>query len=144
MKNGDIEKLPKFVGIAADLHYARKDWIYNLVKKLNPNTVVVIPEGSGLEQSIRDIVLLRGDLYLRQFEPSVHERQFLSKAKQNELVDYMFLSYLKFNDGFLFVFPKKFVSSKKSRPVHYSRRLQDIIINAYTIGVRSDVIKVEN
>jgi hypothetical protein len=142
-KIDDPQKLPRFVGIVADYHYARKDWIYNLIMKLKPHTVVVLPEGAGLKESIRDVVLLRGDLHLKEFQVSAQEKDFLTFSAQKALNDYLFLSYLKFNKGFLMVFPRKFQSKKDARPDSYGHRIQDIIINAYIMDIRSDRIEVE-
>lgn len=141
----DIQELPKYVGIVADLHYGRKDAISYLISNLRSKSVVVLPNGGGLEDSFRNQVLLRGNLYIKEFSVLESDLQFMTTKTANKISDRLFLAFMKETRGHLFIFPHRYrVKERGSQTIHYSRRVQDMIINAYTMDVKHTVVYPED
>ena len=141
MKKGDIQSLPKVVGVLADFHYTKQDWIKTLILKVRPNTVITTTTGGGMEDILERLAVLRGDLYYKQFTIDQWEEQVKGKRHAKKLQDYLFLSYIKFNKGFLFLFPAKY--NTRTVGMHYSGRMQDIIILAHKMGIPYDIIPAD-
>lgn len=140
----EIKKLSRNVGIVIDQQFPRKDVAYHLISQLKPGSIVVTPSGGGLEAVIRETVLLRGNLHLREFHVTQHELTYMSSNKASEIQDYLFLSYLKKTKGHLIIFPWKYTSKVKGGAQQYARRVQDMIINAYTMDVNTTIVRPED
>lgn len=136
-----FKKLPRFVGIAADKHYSKKKYIRNLLEHLRPGSVVVLVNGTDLQGYIRDYALLRTDLYVKEWSSEPFEDDTLALAKKVKLNDHMFLSYLKFFKGRLFIFPHEYPKDSRGEEVTYSGRMQNLIISSYLSEVPYDIIK---
>ena len=137
-KKGEISSLPKVVGVMADFHYTKQEWVKTLILKVRPNTVITTTTGGGMEELLERLSVLRGDLFYKKFTTDEWEEHIRGARHAIKLRDYMFLSYIKFNNGFLFLFPAKYPT--KIAGMNYSTRMQDIIILAHKMGVRYDII----
>ena len=137
----DFKKLPRYIGIAADKHYSKKKYIQNLLDNIRPGSVVVLVNGTDLEGYLRDYCLLRTDLYVKEWSSSPFEEDTLSLARNAKLNDHMFLSYLKFFKGRLFIFPHEYPKDARGETVTYSGRMQNLIISSYLLDVPYEVIK---
>jgi hypothetical protein len=134
-----IDRLPRFIGIAADYH-TKQEWVHSLISQLRPNTVVVTNVG-GMEERIEKSVAFRGDLYFKLFESDEWEEQLSGRTHAARLRDYLFMTYLKFNKGFLFAFPAKY--DTVAIGMQYSKRMQDLIILAHQMKVPYEIIATE-
>lgn len=141
----EIKTLPKYVGIVADLHYGRKDAIAYLINNLKSKSVVVLPNGGGLEDTFRNHILLRGNLYIKEFEVTESDLRFMTTKTANKISDKLFLSFMRETGGHVFIFPHRYRShGKEGQTINYSRRVQDIIINAYIMNVKHTVVYPED
>lgn len=141
MKKGDISTLPRVVGVLADQHYQRQELIHNLILGVRPNTVITTTTGGGMEQLLERLAVLRGDLFYKQFTVDEWEQKLRGRRHATKLQDHMFLTYLKFNNGFLFLFPAKY--NTKTIGMQYSKRMQDMMIFAHQMKIPYDIISVE-
>lgn len=141
----EIKELPKYIGIVADVHYARKDAISYIISNLSSKSVVVLPSGGGLEDSIRNQTLLRGNLFVKDFEVSESDLRHMTQKTANKVSDKLFLSFLKEVKGHVFIFPHRYrTRGKGGDNISYSRRVQDLIISAYTMNVKHTVVYPED
>lgn len=142
MSGPKISKLPKYIGIFADYHYPKRHLIHNLIMQLNPRSTVVTTELSGIEDFIERTSVLRGNLFFKKFESDPWEEQTSSKNKAEKVRDYLFISYLKFMKGRLFIFPQEYDTATFG--VQYSKRTQEIILLAHTLKVKYSIISSED
>lgn len=140
-QKGDIQKLPRVVGVMADYHYTKQEYVSSLVLQVRPNTVITTTTGGGMEEILERISILRGDLYFKAFTSDPWEEAFKGKKHAAKLRDFLFVNYLKFNKGFLFLFPAKY--DTRTIGLQYSKRMQDIIILAHQLQVPYDIILAE-
>ena len=134
----DALKLPRAVGILADRSYPKREWIHHLVQQLKPKSVVVTTTG-GVEHFLEKTVERRGDLYFKCFGIEDWE-ETLSRRKQEQLRDWMFLQYMNHLHGCVIVFPQVFESAYGEG---FSKRINDLVITAYTINVPVEIIARE-
>ena len=140
-RNADVKKLPTHVGILADPNYEHRQWIHNLLLQLKPQSVVVTSQTAKINEFLEKTTVLRGDLYFKQFETDPWERRVTSPAKAEKVRDYLFLSYLKHFQGHLFFFPVYYDTN--SYGMHYSRRMQEVILLAHQLKIAYDIIQVD-
>lgn len=141
-KRKEISKLPRYVGIMADQAYTRHSWVKNLILQVRPNTIISTTTGGGMEHTLERLSVLRGDLYFKAFVSDPWEEQAAGKNHAARLRDYLFMSYLKFNKGFLFLFPAEYDTGTIG--LRYSKRMQDVIILAHQLGVSYDIIRADD
>lgn len=140
-KRKSIKKLPKYVGMLADSNYEYRTWIHNLILELNPESVVVTAESFGVDAFIEKIAVLRGDLHFKKFENDPFELRVNSPAKAERVRDFMFLSYVKHNQGHLFFFPVWYDTGPYG--MSFSKRMQSVILLAHQMKLPYDIIRVD-
>lgn len=140
-RSTDIRKLPKYVGILADPNFEQRAWIHTLLLEVNPETVIVTSQTPKIDEFIEKIAVLRGDLYFKKFETDPWELKASSAAKAEKVRDYLFLSYIKYQKGQMFFFPVWYETGMYG--MHYSKRMQDVILSTHQLKIPYDVIRVD-
>jgi len=135
------KKLPRYVGIYLDQHYQMFPWVEKLIYSLNNGTVVSTTEMHRASEFIRRRTLLRGGLYFKLFEVDPWEIKVATKAKAELVRDYLFLSYLKFHNGFLFICPHNYVTGGFG--TFKSKRVQELILMAHELKVNFEIIEID-
>lgn len=133
----DIQKLPRTVGIVADYKYPNKIWIFNLVDQMKSKSIIVTASDT-IEFYLSKIMQSQPDKYLKVIDVDEWEVEALGRKKAENLRDWVFLQYIKYNKGCLFVFPRQYDTKRYGK--RFSERIRDLLIMAHTLNIPVEVI----
>lgn len=122
----------------ADAKYEHPEWVEAFVLKVKPKTIIVTTTGGGMEEMLERVSILRGDLYYKAFVSDPWESSIGGRSHAARLRDYLFINYLKFNKGRLFLFPSE---HKTYIGLNFSDRMQDVIVLAHQNKIAYDIIQ---
>lgn len=135
----NLKNLPKCIGVYGDPNYPNRLLISNLIGGAPRGTTVAISEGGKTGPYIQKLVLQRGDLFCKLFLKEDWQSHVTVGRKAEALRDYMFLSYVNFHKGILFLFAEEYEPNDNG--MIYTPRTQDFIIMAHTLSLPYEVIR---
>lgn len=141
MRKRSLKKLPRMIGLYADQHTDMYPWVDGVILGVNKRSIIVTSNTHIFSRYVRRRVILRPDLRLKEFTSEQWEVDAYGPYKTDAYRDYMFLSYIKFHHGFLFILPRLYVSGGHGN--YYAKRTENIILMARELGVKHEVIESE-